>query len=218
MRIISRSLIGLTTALAFTVVACGDTLTGTDAGVDELTNAEVVAFVDAFFGAFDAAEADIDAQEAAAAPAQAPQSFNFSAEVSVPCESGSLDVTGTLAVTFDDVTEHEDGRFEVSVDPMACLVGEGTNTFTLDGDPRVDIVVEFTVDGDGEHIEGTMNGGFSFESSDGRSGSCALDVSFSFVSDGVSVGVTTVSGTICGLNADTFEAFDVIGDEQQGQA
>lgn len=213
MRIISRSLIGLTTALALTVVACGDSLTGTDAGVDELTNAEVVAFVDVFFGAFDAAEADIDAQEAAAAPAQVPQSFNFSAEVSVPCESGSLDVTGTIAVTFDDVTEYEDGRFEVSINPMSCLVGEGTNTFTLDGDPRVDIVVDFTVDGDGEHIEGTMNGGFSFESSDGRSGSCAIDVSFSFVSDGVSVGVTTVSGTICGLNADTFEAFDVIGDE-----
>ena len=213
MRILSRSLIGLTTALALTVVACVDSLPGTDAGVDELTNAEVVAFVDVFFGAFDAAEADIDAQEAAAAPAQVPQSFNFSAEVSVPCESGSLDVTGTIAVTFDDVTEYEDGRFEVSINPMSCLVGEGTNTFTLDGDPRVDIVVDFTVDVDGEHVEGTMNGGFSFESSDGRSGSCAIDVSFSFVSDGVSAGVTTVNGTICGLNADTFEAFDVIGDE-----
>jgi hypothetical protein len=222
MRIISRSLIGLTTALALTVAACGDSLTGTDAGVEELTDAEVAAFVDVFFGAFDAAEADIDAQEAAAAPAQAPQSFNFSAEVSVPCESGSLDVTGTIAVTFDDVTEHEDGRFEVSINPMGCVVSEGTNTsgtstFTIDGDPRVDIVVEFTVDEDGEHVEGSMDGGFSFESSDGRSGSCAIDVSFSFVSDGVSVGVTTVSGTICGLNADTFEAFDEIADEEQDQ-
>ncbi len=218
MRILSRSLIGLTTALALTVVACGDSLTGTDSGVDELTNAEVAAFVDVFFGAFDAAEADIDAQENAAAPAQAPESFSFSAEVSVACESGSVDATGSVDVTFDAGTGHEEGRFEVSVDPMSCVVGDGTNTFTLDGDPRVDIVVDFTVDGDGEHIEGTMNGGFSFESSDGRSGSCAIDVSFSFVSDGVSAGVTTVSGTICGLNADTFEAFDVIGDEEQVQA
>jgi len=63
-----------------------------------------------------------------------------------------------------------------------------------------------------------MNGGFSFASSDGRSGSCAIDVSFSFVSDGVSVGVTTVGGTICGLNADTFEAFAVIGNDGQPQA
>jgi len=215
MRTISRSLIGLTTALALTVAACGDSITGTDAGVDELTNAEVAAFVDVFFGAFDAVELDIDEQEAEAAPAQAPESFSFSAEVTVPCESGSLDVTGSVDVTFDEVTEHEDGRFEVSINPMGCLVGEGANTFTVDGDPRVDIVVDFTVDGDGEHIEGTMSGGFSFESSDGRSGSCAIDVSFDFVGDGVSVGVTTVSGTICGLNADTFEAFDVIGDEEQ---
>ena len=217
MRMISRSLIGLTTALALTVVACGDSLTGTDAGVEELSDAEVAAFVDAFFGAFDAAEADIDAQEAAAAPAQAPQSLSFSADISVPCESGSLDVSGSVDVTFDDVTDYEDGRFEVSINPMGCLVGQGTNTFTVDGDPRVDIVVDFTVDADGEHIEGMMNGGFSF-ASDELTGSCAIDVSFSFESDGVSAGVTTVSGTICGLNADTFEAFDEIGDEEQQQA
>lgn len=160
MRTISRSLIGLTTALALTVAACGDSITGTDAGVDELTNAEVAAFVDAFFGAFDAAEADIDAQEAEAAPAQAPQSFSFFAEVSVPCESGSIDVTDSIDVTFDDVTGDEDGRFEVTIDPIGCVVGEGTNTFTVDGDPRVEMVVDFTFDGDTETetVDATMEG------------------------------------------------------------
>jgi len=218
MRIISRSLIGLTTALAFTVVACGDSLTGVDSGVDELTNAEVAAFVDVFFGAFDAAEADIDTQEAAAAPAQAPQSLSFSADISVPCETGSIHVTASVAVTFDDVTGDEDGRFEVTVDPMGCVVGEGTNTFTVDGDPRVEIVLDFHVDGDTETVDATMQGGFTFESSDGRSGRCAIDVSISLVSDGVSANVTTVSGTICGVNANTIAAFDEIGDDGQPQA
>ncbi len=217
MRIISRSLIGLTTALALTVAACSDSLTGTDAGVEELTNTEVAAFVNAFFAAFDSAEVAADSAEAAAAPAQVPETFDVMFDVSVPCESGSLDVSGSFAGTSDDATGAEDVRAEVNIDPMACVVGDGTNTFTLDGDPRVEIVVEFTVDGDGEHIEGTQKGGFTFESSDGRSGRCAIDVSFSVVSDGVSAGVTTVSGTVCGVNASTIDTFDTIGDDGPNQ-
>ena len=214
MRMISRSLIGLTTALALTVAACDDSLTGTDAGVDELTDAEVAAFVDAFFVAFDSAEVDVDAQEAAAAPAQAPLSFAGTIDLSVPCESGTFDVGGSFDITVDDVTFYENGMITLTLDPMGCVVGEGTNTFTLDGDPRVEIVVDFHVDADGEAFTVTVDGGFSFESSDGlRSGSCAIDVTVHGESDGVSTSVTTVSGTVCGANADTFDAFNTVGDE-----
>ena len=214
MRIISRSLIGLTTALALTVAACGDSLTGTDAGVDELTDAEVAAFVDAFFGAFNDAEAQTDSAEAAAGPAQAPLSFAGTIDLSVPCQSGTFDVGGSFDFTFDDVTFYEDGMITVTLDPMGCVVGEGTNTFTLDGDPHVEIVADFHVDADGEAFTVTVDGGFSFESSDGlRSGSCAIDVTVHGESDGVSTSVTTVSGTVCGANADTFDAFNTVGDE-----
>ncbi len=212
MRIISRSLIGLTTALALTVVACGD-IVGTDTGVEELSDAEVAAFVDEFFGAFDAAEADADAQEAAAAPAQAAVSFDGSLALSVPCESGTFDVSGSFAFTYDDVTFDEDGRIAVTFDPMACVVNDGTTTWTLDGDPHVEIVVEFATEGDAETVDATVKGGFSF-ASDAHSGSCAIDVTFHGESDGTTASVNTVSGTVCGVNANTIDAFDNIGSDE----
>ena len=219
MRIVSRSIIGLTTALALTVVACGDSIVGTDVGVDELTPAEVAAFVDVFFMGFDAAEAEVDSLEAAAAPAQAPEAFDTTFALSVPCESGSgsLDVSGSIDVTSDDVTGDEDGSITVTIDPMACVVGDSTNTFTLDGD-GVEIVFEFTVDGDTETetVNGSVKGGFSFES-DELSGSCKIDVTVSVVSVGISASVTTVTGTVCGLDADDIEAFKKIGDDGPNQ-
>ena len=212
MRKIFSSFVGLTTALALTVTACGDSLTGVDSG-EQLTDAEVAAVVDAFFSAFDAAEADADASQALAAPAQASSSFDFTIDLSVPCESGTFDMSGSFAITYDDVTLEEDGRIDVTWEPMDCLVGDGTNIFTLNGAPRVEMVVEFTSDGEAETIDGTLNGGFSFESGDMRSGSCNMDVTFHIETDGTVAGVSTVSGTVCGLDADTFEAFEAIGNE-----
>ena len=216
MRIISRSLIGLTTALALTVVACGDSLTGTDSGA-ELTNAEVAAVVDAFFMAFDSAEAQADSAEAAAAPAQAPATFAGTIDLSVPCESGTFAMSGSFSFTFDDVTLEEDGRIEVTWEPMDCVVGDGTNTFTLDGAPRVEMGLEFHSDAEGDVIDGTVNGGFSFASSDGRSGSCAIDVTLHLEITGQGTSVNTVSGTVCGVNANTIDAFDAIGNDAPTQ-
>ena len=214
MRRIFSSFVGLTTALALTVTACGDSLTGVDSG-EQLTDAEVAVVVDAFFSAFDAAEADADASQAATAPAQVPGSFDFTIDLSVPCESGTFDMSGSFAINFDDETLEEDSRIDVTWQPMDCVVGDGTNTFTLNGDPRVEMVVEFTANAEGETIDGTLNGGFSFESDDMRSGSCAMDVTFHVETDGSLASVSTVSGTVCGLDADTFEAFSAIGDENQ---
>jgi hypothetical protein len=47
-------------------------------------------------------------------------------------------------------------------------------------------------------------GGFSFISDDGRSGSCALDVTFSLVTTATSE-VNTITGTICGQDASVHE-------------
>ncbi|MCH8130883.1 MAG: hypothetical protein IIC70_13430, partial [Acidobacteria bacterium] len=44
----------------------------------------------------------------------------------------------------------------------------------------------------------------SFTSSDGRSGSCALDVTFSVVTGNTGID-SSVTGMICGLEASTFE-------------
>ena len=76
MRKVSTSFIGLATALALTVVACGDDdLTGVDSD-DELTSSEVAAVLAAFGSAFDSASS-----AAQAAPAQVPESVNETFDV-----------------------------------------------------------------------------------------------------------------------------------------
>ncbi len=198
MRKISSSFIGLTTALALTIVACGDDPTGVNSGA-ELTSAEVAAVIAALGTAFDSVGVS-----AAAAPAQTPIVVNQSFDVSVPCESGTLRVSGSIAGSVDDVTFDSDITTTVSWDPNACVVSDGTNTFTVDGAPHIDLVLNLTSTQDALTLSGTETGGFSFTSSDGRSGSCTLDVTFSILTD--STGITsTVTGTICGLDASAIQ-------------
>ena len=199
MRKVSTSFIGLTTALALTVVACGDDdLTGVDSG-SELTSSEVVAILAVFGSAFESASS-----AAQAAPAQAPESVNETIDVTVPCESGSIAVSGSITGTADTETFISDLTTTVSWDPNACVVSDGTNTFTVDGDPRVELVLDLTTTQVALTFSGTETGGFSFTSSDGRSGSCALDVTFSIATSATGV-ERTVTGTICGLEADVFQ-------------
>ena len=198
MRRMSTSLIGLTTALTLTVVACGDDPTGVTAG-DELTSSEVTAVLAALSSAFASVGAG-----AQAGPAQAPISVSETFDVSVPCESGTLDVSGSISGTVDDVTFDTDLTTTVRWDPNACAVSDGTNTFTVDGAPYIDLALDLTSTQDLVTVSGTQSGGFSFTSSDGRTGSCSMDVTFSIVTTATSVDAT-VTGTICGQNASGFE-------------
>ena len=199
MRKLSTSFIGLTTAVALTLVACGgDDGTGITSG-DALSSAEVAAVIAAFGSSFDSVGVS-----AAAAPARAAISFNESFDLSVPCESGTLQVSGSISGTVDDVTFDSDITTTVSWDPNACVVSDGTNTFTIDGAPQINLTLDLTSTQDALTLSGTETGGFSFTSSDGRSGSCGLDVTFSILSD--STGITSnVTGTICGLEASSFQ-------------
>jgi hypothetical protein len=198
MRKASTSFIGLTTALALTAVGCGDDLTGVTSG-DVLSSTEVAAVIAAFAAAFESV-----GNEAQAAPAQSPVSVNENFDLSFPCESGTVDVSGSISGTFDDETFATDFTTTVRWNPHACVVGDGENTFTVDGAPRVELVLEVTTTEDAITVSGTEEGGFSFTMSDGRSGSCAVDVTFSVATTATSVN-STVTGTICGLEADTFE-------------
>ena len=57
---------------------------------------------------------------------------------------------------------------------------------------------------DGITMDGTESGGFSYTSSDGRTGSCAIDVTYSVVISG-EASSSTVTGTICGMSAAEFQ-------------
>jgi hypothetical protein len=197
--------IGVTAALTLTVAACGDDITGINEG-DTLSNAEVAAVVAALSASFDSV--GVAAGVPAAAPGLAPISFNESFGITVPCEDGTLDVDGSASGTIDDETFASDISMEVTWDPNGCVVTDGTNTITVDGAPRIELTLDWTSAEDVFTFTGTEVGGFSFTSSDGRSGSCALDVTFSLTSD-VGGFTGTVSGTICGLSAEGFQTIGV---------
>jgi hypothetical protein len=202
MRTISRNFIGLTIALALTVVACGEDATGVTSG-DELTSAEVAVVIAALGSAFDSV--GVAAQQVAAAgPALAAININENFSLSVPCESGTLDVSGSMDGTVDDQTFAMDATLEVSWNPKGCVVSDDLNTFTVDGAPQVTVTLDISSSEDIVSLSGTETGGFSFTSSDGRSGSCAIDVTFSLVTTASSV-ESTITGTICGLQASSFE-------------
>jgi hypothetical protein len=202
MRNMYRGFIGLTTALCLTLVACGDTLTGVDSG-DPLTSAEIAAVVAAFGSSLE--QTGVSAAPAAG-PAQAPVSVNTSADVSVPCDQGTFDMSASISGTIDDETFDTDVTMDASWNPIGCQVTDGTSVFTLDGDPRVELHLELTSADGTVTINGTEQGGFSFTADDGRAGSCAFDVTFSIVTTATSVDAT-VSGSICGINADGFATF-----------
>ena len=197
----------LTTAAALIVAACGGDPTGVNSG-DQLTSAELAAVIGAFGSAFDSA--GVGAQRVStvsfdgASAGQAAVPINESFNVSVPCESGTVQVSGSITGTVDDQTSALDVTMDISWDPNGCVVSDGTNTFTVDGAPEVKLVLSMTSSENALTMSGTETGGFSFTASDGRSGSCAFDVTFTVVTDSAGIN-STVTGTICGLDASTFE-------------
>ena len=188
--------------MALTVVACGDDPTGVNSG-DELTSAEVAAVMAAFGSAFDSVGVSA-VQAPGAAPARAAISVNENFDMSVPCESGTFDVSGSMSGSVDDQTFDMDVTMDVTWDPNGCVVSDEANTFTVDGAPEVNVSLDMTSTEDAVTVSGTETGGFSFTSSDGRSGSCSLDVTFSVVTGSANV-ENTITGTVCGLDASTFE-------------
>ena len=207
---ISSSFIALTTALTLMVGACGGDATGINSG-DELTTEEVAAVMAALASGFDSVgvAAQIMSEEISASdiarvgPVLAPISVNESFDVSIPCESGTLDLGGSMSGTIDDETFAMDVVLGATWDPKGCVVSDGTTTFTVDGAPRVEVSVDMTSTEDALTLNGTEIGGFSYTSSDGRSGSCAIDVTFSIVTGEQSV-TSEVSGTVCGLEGSAF--------------
>ena len=204
MRKTFTNLIGLATALTLTVVACGDDVTGSSG--DELTPTEV----NAIFAALSLAFADVGAAAPAAGPAQAPIIFDQSITLTAQCDlGGNIVLSGSLSGSIDDVTFASDINFTVIFDPNACIVSDGTNTFTVEGDPDITLVLDIVTAGTTEAFtaSGTEKGGFTYTSSDGRSGGCKIDVTYSIVGNDAGVETIEISGTVCGQDADAFETF-----------
>ena len=202
MRKISRNFTGLTTAVALMVAGCSGDIVGVDSG-DVLTSTEVAAVVAALVAALETAGAGPVAAPGAG-PALVPIDVGTNFNVTAPCESGDINVSGSLDGTVDDETFAMDVTMDVSWNPNGCVVGDGLNTFTLNGAPEIALHLDWTSSQETVSLSGTETGGFSYTSSDGRTGSCALNVTYSIVTTATSVDAT-VTGSVCGLSADGFE-------------
>ncbi len=206
MRKHSIRLSGLVAGLAITVAACGGDPTGTNSG-DALTALEVQAVFGALGTAFDSAGAASFQRvsvltSTGASPDLAVVPVNESFNVTVPCESGSIQLNGSINGTIDDQTFATDLSMDFTFDMNACVVSTAATSFTLNGDPEIQFKGNMTFSSTQLTFSGTEKGGFSFTASDCRAGSCAVDVTFnSTVNLANGTEQTTITGTICGLSA-----------------
>ncbi len=210
---ISRAVTSL--GLVAFLAACGsDTPTGVNSG-DQLTDAEIQALLTALGDVFDQTGGGVVASRQAglaAAPADR-ITVEESFDVSVPCQSGSVGVDGSVDGWVDDVTFEAELNMAFNWTFNACLVPTETVTITVSGeDPSIALDMDFVLTEDEISLSGTLDGGFSFTTSDERTGSCLIDVTSSASYNGTTQTATaSSSGTVCGVTASRFQTFTVGG-------
>jgi hypothetical protein len=177
-------LAGLTLVFA----ACGEDTTGVNSG-DLLEADEAFAVFSELQTAVAAALGGVTAP-----PAVLPAGIMA---VPIPESTGNCPAGGTVTVSGnadDNLDQNGLGTitFTLREEINDCGVVHNAVTFTMNGAPRITIDGEVTI-GPEFAISGSYNmgGGFSYTSSDGRSGSCALNVGIDFTN-------LTVTGTVCG--------------------
>lgn len=212
---ISSAVTSLSLGLVVFLAACGsDSPTGVNSG-DQLTDAEIQALLTALGGVFEETGGGFVASRQAglaAAPA-AHITVEESFDVSVPCQSGSVGVDGSVDGWVDDETFEAELNMGFNWTFNACLVPAETITITVSGeDPSIALDMDFLLTEDEISLSGTLNGGFSFVTSDDRAGSCAIDITSSASYNGVTQTATaSSSGTVCGVTASRFQTFTIEG-------
>ena len=212
---ISKAVTSLSLGLILFLAACGeDGPTGVNSG-DQLTDAEIQALLTALGDVFDETGGGVLTSRQpglAAAPAEritVEETFN----VSVPCESGSVAVDGSVDGWVDDATYEAELNMGFNWTFNACLVPAETITITVSGeDPSIALDMDFLLTEEEISLSGTLEGGFSFVTSDEREGSCLVDITSSASYNGVTQTATaSSSGTVCGVSASRFQTFTVGG-------
>lgn len=177
--------------------ACSDGTSPSEG--DDLSETEVQGIsTELVTGAMAGMVAGLGGSGPAPAPSGPPVEFAANINHTVPCEgSGTIDLAVSLDGTVD--TETGDGTLamEVIEEINNCRVNvEGTN-FTVNGNPN--ITMSGNIQTSGESTSGTLgyDGGFTWESDDGRSGSCTIDVDIDFSATSLSY-----QGQICNTTID----------------
>jgi len=194
-----RSWSGLAAALALGLAACGDfTSSGDPLSESEAADlaAEIVEGGFVGFGAQGAAPQG--------APGEAAARVTITLNDTAPCDGGgTVAVAGTMTADVNQTTGAGTFEFNYSVAPSACQVTtSGGKTFTLTGDPNIQVQGNFNWSETSADGSLTYDGKFKWTSSDGRSGACGVNLEatydFNFGTTGSS-GTATLSGSVCGV-------------------
>ena len=178
------------TGMALLASACSDGPTTSGDPLDE-AEAQAVAteLLTQGFGVF----GSLGSAPLASAGAQvAPFSLTFDQSAACP-NGGSISVSGSISGDIDEQTSAGNLQMDITQGINGCVVVYDGDSFTVNGDPNI------TYQGDIEFsqtaISGTfdMEGGFSYEASDGRRGGCGIRLSVNFSNQ-------SASGQICGLS------------------
>lgn len=186
---------GVALAMLVAVAAC-DSATEV---VGDLSQAEAEALAEVVGATVFSSTSEVP--EGQGAPARAPISGSESVSATVPCElGGTVAVTGNMEYSGDTET-HVDATFGITQVHDGCVAEsqEGIR-FTLDGAPNVTADVSLSVSENELSLEGTYGGAVDW-STDGRQGTCSLDISISVDLSGTAeTGSASMSGTVCGVS------------------
>ena len=144
----------------------------------------------------------IAAPQSSAAFAVIPSPINLGMQTTVPCpKGGSAKVSVTIAGTIDQATQSITADVTGSFVPTACAVTADAVTLTLSGPPGLETATHVSVvNGQPTGVQTlSVTGGFTWASSDGRSGSCTVD--YKATAD-AAANKATLKGTVCGTVVD----------------
>jgi hypothetical protein len=190
-------------------IGAGDSTTVADTE-EQLRTAEIQDIFATLSEAFGAAGVDVSPQSPAATAGiqMAPVPMNSTFDVSVPCESGNVIVSGVISGTLDDQTMEGDMSLQLAWEFEACVLTSSYGAITLNGNPSIQFLANYLFGAEQWTVNATQGGGFTYAVTDGRNGSCLIDLTY-----GATYSLTTgdatesVTGAVCGRSAEEFENF-----------
>lgn len=197
----------------FGVAACGgDDPLGVNSG-DQLTPTEIQSLFDAMSAAFASGgvspSAPVTSSEISLAPIPIDQNFSFSAACPL---GGTIGVSGSANGEIDDQTFVGDLSMNFTYRITGCVVSVNDITITISHKPEITFGADFVFLQDEMSVEGSQRGGFEFVTSDERSGSCSIDLTFSAsFNSATQTSTASASGSVCNQSADQMTPFDIAG-------
>jgi len=186
-------------ALALGVTACGDSTGPTG---DRLSRAEALHLTTMVMASSEGVGISTSLESSASvsktAAAGPPTSFSHTHESTHPCPSGGqLAVTLAISGTFDDDTHSLQAELDGSHTHSSCAFPHNDLTLTVTGAPSIGFSASIgAVNGEpSQPFTFSLDGAFRWEASDGRSGTCPLELDA--VTDFIA-GERTVQGVVCG--------------------